>query len=115
MAGGAARAVAAAATCPITIVKTRMEMTGASAPYRVRLTPRGYCSSFQRHGSHKTTGGDDQRQRALQGAQHLRHVCLFGCGVHIAPMWTDHDLAQVQASQPEAPLLQTRWGGRQQG
>ena len=35
MAGGAARAVAAAATCPITIVKTRMEMTGASAPYAV--------------------------------------------------------------------------------
>ena len=36
LAGGGARAVAAAATCPITVVKTRMEMTGAAAPYRVR-------------------------------------------------------------------------------
>jgi len=36
VAGGTARAAAAATTCPITVVKTRMEMTGATAPYAVR-------------------------------------------------------------------------------
>ncbi|KAK9825889.1 hypothetical protein WJX81_001859 [Elliptochloris bilobata] len=41
VAGGAARAVAAAATCPITVVKTRMEMTGAASPYTGTLQALG--------------------------------------------------------------------------
>ena len=36
LAGGAARAVAAAATCPVTVVKTRMEYTGSGVNYTVR-------------------------------------------------------------------------------
>lgn len=34
--GGLARAAAAAATCPFTVVKTRMEYTGSSVQYTVR-------------------------------------------------------------------------------
>ena len=35
LAGGLARGVAAAATCPVTVVKTRMEYAGGTAVYKV--------------------------------------------------------------------------------
>ena len=49
MAGGTARAAAAATTCPITVVKTRMEMTGASAPYAVRRWHGRHCGALHSH------------------------------------------------------------------
>jgi len=56
VAGGTARAAAAATTCPITVVKTRMEMTGASAPYAVRRWHDRRCGALHSGAPASTPG-----------------------------------------------------------
>ena len=45
LAGGLARGVAAAATCPVTVVKTRMEYGGGTAVYKVPTLPGSSVAS----------------------------------------------------------------------
>ena len=47
--GGLARAAAAAATCPFTVVKTRMEYTGSSVQYTVRYLQKVAQSKAHPH------------------------------------------------------------------
>ena len=55
LSGGLARAVAAAATCPFTVVKTRMEFTGSGQPVQVGRASTESCNAPFKQLQHTST------------------------------------------------------------